>query len=149
MLETGTSGLMSGEGKPPAANRSRSSALPRLNVCRKGRKSTRVAMLTEIYDQAVFNQVDCKVCTYRFAASGKQHLSLSLTPRPFARRYATLACYSALATFGHMTQRGQSRPAFSDPQSAKRCASALPKVWVVSWLSIGGHSGAGLNLRVN
>ena len=30
MLETGTSGLMSGEGKPPAANRSRSSALPRL-----------------------------------------------------------------------------------------------------------------------
>jgi len=30
MLETGTSGLMSGEGKPPAASRSRSSALPRL-----------------------------------------------------------------------------------------------------------------------
>jgi hypothetical protein len=32
MLETGTSGLMSGEGKPPAASRSRSSALPRLYV---------------------------------------------------------------------------------------------------------------------
>src|SRR6266567_6130049 len=30
MLEIGTSGLMSGEGKPPAAIRSRSSALPRL-----------------------------------------------------------------------------------------------------------------------
>jgi hypothetical protein len=30
MLETGTSGLMSGEGKPPAASRSRFSALPRL-----------------------------------------------------------------------------------------------------------------------
>jgi len=30
MLETGTSGLMSGEGKQPAASRSRSSALPRL-----------------------------------------------------------------------------------------------------------------------
>ena len=30
MLEMGTSGLMSGEGKPPAASRSRSSALPRL-----------------------------------------------------------------------------------------------------------------------
>jgi len=30
MLEMGTSGLMSGEGKPPAACRPRSSALPRL-----------------------------------------------------------------------------------------------------------------------
>src|SRR5437762_13732858 len=30
MLETGTSGLMSGEGKPPVAIRSRSRALPRL-----------------------------------------------------------------------------------------------------------------------
>ena len=30
MLEMGTSGLMSGEGKPPAACRSRPSALPRL-----------------------------------------------------------------------------------------------------------------------
>ena len=30
MLEMGTSGLMSGEGKPPAASRPRSSALPRL-----------------------------------------------------------------------------------------------------------------------
>jgi hypothetical protein len=30
MLEMGTSGSMSGEGKPPAASRSRSSALPRL-----------------------------------------------------------------------------------------------------------------------
>ena len=32
MLEMGMSGLMSGEGKPPAASRSRSSALPRLYV---------------------------------------------------------------------------------------------------------------------
>ncbi len=30
MLEMGTSRLMSGEGKPPAASRPRSSALPRL-----------------------------------------------------------------------------------------------------------------------
>ena len=30
MLETGTSGLMSGDGKQPVTNRSRSSALPRL-----------------------------------------------------------------------------------------------------------------------
>src|SRR5580658_335503 len=30
MLQLGTSGLMSGEGKPPAASRFRSSALPRL-----------------------------------------------------------------------------------------------------------------------
>jgi hypothetical protein len=30
MLEIGTSGLMSGEGKPPAASRSRFGALPRL-----------------------------------------------------------------------------------------------------------------------
>ena len=30
MLETGTSGLMSGEGKQPVANGSRSRALPRL-----------------------------------------------------------------------------------------------------------------------
>jgi hypothetical protein len=32
MLEMGLSGLMSGEGKPPAASRSRSSAFPRLYV---------------------------------------------------------------------------------------------------------------------
>jgi len=36
MLETGTSGLMSGEGKPPAASRSRSSALPRLYAVGEG-----------------------------------------------------------------------------------------------------------------
>ncbi len=35
MLEMGLSGLMSGEGKPPAASRSRSSALPRLYFLRK------------------------------------------------------------------------------------------------------------------
>jgi len=33
MLEMGTSGLMSGEGKPPAACWFRSSALPRLYRC--------------------------------------------------------------------------------------------------------------------
>ena len=35
MLETGTSGLMSGEGKPPVAIRSRSRALPRLYAMRQ------------------------------------------------------------------------------------------------------------------
>jgi len=34
MPEMGTSGLMSGEGKPPAASRSRPSALPRLYAFR-------------------------------------------------------------------------------------------------------------------
>src|ERR1035441_8055786 len=43
MLEMGTSSLMSGEGKPPAASRSRPSALPRLYVRPKGadRQETR------------------------------------------------------------------------------------------------------------
>ena len=50
--------------------------------------------------EAVFNQVDCcKVCTYEFAAPGKQHLSLSLTSSPFRPK---VRASRALFRLGHI-----------------------------------------------
>jgi hypothetical protein len=46
MLEMGTSGWMSGEGKPSAACRSRLSALPRLYAWPENRADARMAVVT-------------------------------------------------------------------------------------------------------
>src|ERR1700693_1321434 len=66
MREIRTSGLMSGEGKPPAASRSRSSALPRLYFWRRqtpNLKKLAVAVGTTIADRPPHRSVRARLRT--------------------------------------------------------------------------------------